>query len=156
MTPEQLEELKGHTPGPWVYVETLSSCYVKAGHFTEHSREIVYYPYSLTPTTDSANAKLIAAAPDLLDHIDEQQRKIEQLTAECDRLLAESKREHKITNKYIQHLHNMQSQRDQLKVLMQDAYYEGYRDGELGERGPTQSWKISDTRAELEEAGDDK
>ena len=79
MTPEQLEELKGHTPGPWVYVETLSSCYVKAGHFTEHSREIVYYPYSLTPTTDSANAKLIAAAPDLLAHIDEQQSEIEML-----------------------------------------------------------------------------
>ena len=45
------------------------------------------------------------------------------------------------------------AERDQLRVLMQDAYYEGYRDGELGGRGPTQSWERSDTRAELEEVG---
>ena len=79
MTREQLDELKGHTPGPWVYVETLSSCYVKAGHYTERGKEIVNYSYSLSPTIDSANAKLIAAAPDLLAHIDEQQSEIEML-----------------------------------------------------------------------------
>ena len=79
MTPEQLDALRGHTPGPWVYVETLSSCYVKAGHYTERVKEIVNYSYSLSSTIDSANAKLIAAAPDLLAHIDEQQRKIDRL-----------------------------------------------------------------------------
>ena len=156
MTPEQLDELKGHTPGPWVYVETLSSCYVKAGHYTERAKEIVNYSYSLSPTIDSANAKLIAAAPDLLAHIDEQQCKIEQLTAERDQLLAESVQEREITNKYIRHLHNMQSQRDQLKVLMHDAYYEGYSDGERRDPGgASRGWKHSDTRAELEEVRDD-
>ena len=46
------------------------------------------------------------------------------------------------------------NERDRLRMLMQDAYYEGYRDGELGERGPTQSWDRSDTRAELEASDD--
>ena len=48
------------------------------------------------------------------------------------------------------------AERDQLKVLIQDAYYEGYSDGERRDPGgASRGWKHSDTRAELEEVHDD-
>ena len=85
---------------------------------------------------------------ELLDHIDEQQRKVDRL----------SKRVQWFESSGGVAVHaevfTVRAERDRLKVLMHDAYYEGYRDGELGERGPTQSWDRSDTRAELEESDD--
>ena len=53
-------------------------------------------------------------------------------------------------------LERVVAERDRLQVLMQDAYYEGYSDGERRDPGgASRGWKHSDTRAELEEAGDE-
>ena len=76
MTPEQLDELRGHTPGPW-RIE-MQDNYMK-----------LYFPEKHTGVSGDVargyvgctNATLIAAAPALLAHIDEQQRKIDLLVA---------------------------------------------------------------------------
>ena len=80
MTPEQLDELRGHTPGPW-RIE-MQDNYMK-----------LYFPEKHTGVSGDvargyvgcANAALIAAAPALLAHIDEQQRKIQRLVNALER-----------------------------------------------------------------------
>ena len=115
MKREQLDELRWHTPAPWV-----NKCTEYGFRYVQTPYGHTFVAYTTSPQSMSdGDARLITATPDLIAHIDEQQRKV-----------------------------------DRLKVLMQDAYYEGYRDGELGERGPTQSWDRSDTRAELEASDD--
>ena len=78
MTPEQLDALRGHTPGPWERVDNKWDVVsIKKGILI-----CTTYPWDVTGgrIEDNADANLIAAAPDLLAHIDEQQRKIEKMT----------------------------------------------------------------------------
>ena len=80
MTREQLDKLRGHTPGPW-RIE-MQDNYMK-----------LYFPEKHTGVSGDvargyvgcANAALIAAAPALLAHIDEQQRKIQRLVNALER-----------------------------------------------------------------------
>ena len=48
--------------------------------------------------------------------------RINQLIAECNRLRVELKQERKMTDAYIRHLHEMQSQRDRLRELLREIY----------------------------------
>ena len=73
MIKEQLDALKGHTPGPWKLLEGFGDCGVYAGKL-----ELLHYTYK-HDGRNKANAQLIAAAPDLLAHIDEQQMVIDKL-----------------------------------------------------------------------------
>ena len=121
MTPEQLDALKGHTPGPWEpdRQEVRGVQGVGVAFCGDNSTFGKDGYYVISNDEACSNAQLIAAAPDLLAHIDEQQREIERL-----------------------------------RTLMKDAYFEGHRDGQM-ETGAIADWKISDTRAELEEVGDE-
>ena len=91
MTKEQLDALRGHTPGQWWFTLEGRSNYMK-----------LYFPEKYTGVSGDVvrgyvgetNARLIASAPDLLAHIDEQQAEIdklrrhaEALTTGCDRLI---------------------------------------------------------------------
>jgi hypothetical protein len=51
--------MSAHTPGPWTYQE-------QAGSFFINSPK----RYSLATTSDEANARLIAAAPELLEALE--------------------------------------------------------------------------------------
>ena len=72
MNKEQLDALKGHTPGPWACEHTARTENGLDELITENGHSVAW---AYTPE----DALLIAAAPDLLDHIDEQQRKIDDL-----------------------------------------------------------------------------
>ena len=50
----------------------------------------------------------------------------------ADRLLEESKRERKITDKYIRHLHDMQSQRDRLRDAIEKHRRDMWGNGPVG------------------------
>ena len=85
MTKEQLDALKVHTPGPWALADDRQvqrndgAIIATAWWFGNKG--------SVSKNESAANAKLIAAAPDLLDHIDEQQRKIDRIQDEMRRYL---------------------------------------------------------------------
>ena len=51
-----------HTPGPWAVADTASRSQIKAGPFTYHP----HYEIIASPAELQSNARLIAAAPDLL------------------------------------------------------------------------------------------
>lgn len=55
----------GHTPGPWLFHEGLGWCLVKAGN-----REVLKYMHS-PDHENQANARLIAAAPELLEVLED-------------------------------------------------------------------------------------
>ena len=82
MTKEQLDALRWHTPAPWV-----NKC-------TEHGFRYVQTPYGHTfvayttspQSMSDVDARIITATPDLINYIDEQQREIERLRDENDRL----------------------------------------------------------------------
>ncbi len=59
--------VSGHTPGPWeVYADHFySSCLAEVGHLVISARHDVHDWEN--PATHEANARLIAAAPDLLE-----------------------------------------------------------------------------------------
>jgi hypothetical protein len=58
-----------HTPGPWHYQER-SDAYTHIVRNAEGDRIIVYAPQSTLPSAE-ANARLAAAAPDLLELLQE-------------------------------------------------------------------------------------
>ena len=75
MTREQLDALKGHTPGPWV-----NKCTEYGFRYVQTPYGHTFVAYTTSPQSMSdGDARIITAAPDLLDHIDEQQRKIDRL-----------------------------------------------------------------------------
>ena len=78
MTKEQLDALRGHTPGPWeVEYSQLHPSSEKCNYTIRNDAfDVVSGHLAIRREED---ARLIAAAPDLLAHIDE-------LTAESDRL----------------------------------------------------------------------
>lgn len=53
--------MSAHTPGPWKFLDVIGGCSVYAGR-----RQVLAY-HSSPDAENKANARLIAAAPDLLD-----------------------------------------------------------------------------------------
>ncbi len=52
-----------HTPGPWKFIDVVGCCTIEA-----HSRQLLKY---MSPTsTNVANARLMALAPELLDALE--------------------------------------------------------------------------------------
>ena len=86
MTKEQLDALRGHTPGPWVLMINDGNNYDNEGPYKTweaieaDGREVVTGAESSLWESTIPDARLIAAAPDLLAYIDKQQAKIDRLT----------------------------------------------------------------------------
>ncbi len=57
---------KLHTPGPWRYSEVLGGCWV----YASDQREVLAYKFS-PDAQNRANARLVGAAPELLDALEE-------------------------------------------------------------------------------------
>ena len=77
MTKEQLDALRGHTPGPWSNVDYALSNEIRT--LSNPLIAIVQSRYCGSPEKLRSNAALIAAAPDLLAHINKQQAEIDKL-----------------------------------------------------------------------------
>jgi hypothetical protein len=58
--------VSGHTPGPWVF-DAESATVLGLGYVGPRDREVCAINPSVTYGVDSANARLIESAPDLLD-----------------------------------------------------------------------------------------
>ena len=78
MNKEQLDAFRGHTPGPWRRGEDNKWAIIDDKDMTVICR-MQPWDESGGRIDDNADAHLIAAAPDLLAHIDEQQAEIDRL-----------------------------------------------------------------------------
>jgi hypothetical protein len=67
-----------HTPGPWFVKKTAMSCFIDARIGGGMLQEVAWCGQTATPEHMDANARLIAAAPDLLEALN---RLL--ITAEC-------------------------------------------------------------------------
>ena len=75
MTSEQLDALRWHTPAPWV-----NKCTEYGFRYVQTPYGHTFVAYTTSPQSMSdGDARLITATPDLIAHIDEQQREIERL-----------------------------------------------------------------------------
>ena len=80
MTKKQLDALKGHMPGPWEWrMSATEKVYTDLDSMRNDSDWPVLEAEDYYVCVSDVDARLIAAAPDLLDHIDEQQWKIDRL-----------------------------------------------------------------------------
>ena len=59
--------MSGHTPGPWVWVEPLHVLNSAHGKILDHAAYEGMWFARYSRAEDEANARLIAAAPDLLN-----------------------------------------------------------------------------------------
>ena len=158
MTSEQLDKLRGHTPGPWWWYEFPHRQTGDDGFglLGEDGYGILWTDApNAPPSFHECNARLIAAAPDLLAHIDE-------LTAERDRLAIELSVLNGSSCAEEQRMGNgpcgacndcLRAERDRLREALWKAV-EWMRESCSGDEYIVDNW-YTDAREALKEASDD-